>query len=90
MNGRIYLIIIYLLFYEIFCRKKLAMQIVPYIPIHPAQLNNDNISTTTITEEDELKNDNDDYIFKIPSVPTPYTVEEPCDNTIKRSSTMKR
>lgn len=78
------------------------MQIVPYMPIHPAQLNNDNV--TTITDEkikdkeetvedsilDESKNDNDDYPFKIPSIPTPYTVEEPCENTIKRTPTMKR
>jgi hypothetical protein len=73
------------------------MQIVPYMPIHPAQLTNDNITTTDEEDNnenqvssDESKSDNDDYMFKIPSIPTPYTVEEPCDSAIKRGSTMKR
>ncbi len=65
------------------------MQIVPYMPIHPAQLNNDNPTKTT-DYENQASNDSDDYLFKIPSVPTPYTVEEPCDSAIKRGSTMKR
>jgi hypothetical protein len=69
-------------------RKKLSMQIVPYMPIHPAQLNNDN--TTTTDDENQVSNDTDDHLFKIPSIPTPYTVEEPCDSAIKRGSTMKR
>ena len=66
------------------------MQIVPYIPIHPAQLNNDNPTTTNTDDENQASNDGDDHQFKIPSIPTPYTVEEPCDSAIKRGSTMKR
>lgn len=69
------------------------MQLVPYMPIHPTQLNNDKIETKNdeeVNENADLKNDNDDYLFKIPSLPTPYTVEEPCETTTKRSSTMKR
>ncbi|CAF2372205.1 unnamed protein product [Rotaria sp. Silwood2] len=84
------------------------MQIVPYMPIHPTQLNNDNTTTDEKTKEkeedklvddkisfsaisDEIKYENNDHLFKIPSIPTPYTVEEPpCDNVTKRSSTMKR
>jgi len=78
------------------------MQIVPYMPIHPAQLNNDTITTTnnkTKDEEetienamssDESTNENNDPLFKIPSIPTRYTVEEPCDSTIKRGPPMKR
>lgn len=81
------------------------MQLVPYMPIHPAQLNSENVTSDDKSKEDEddelienpslviseeVKNDNDDYQFKIPSIPTPYTVEEPCDNTRKRPSAMKR
>lgn len=74
-------------------RRRLAMQIVPYIPVHPAQLTTDSISigkSTTDEEEEKTQDTNDDHLFKIPSVPTPYTVEEPSDNTIHRGSTMKR
>jgi hypothetical protein len=80
------------------------MQIVPYMPIHPAQLNSDTLTNDEKAEDDEeeivestspiisedVKNDNDGHLFKIPSAPTPYTVEEPCDSTIKRASAMKR
>lgn len=72
------------------------MQIVPYMPIHPGQLTTDSTSTVkSTTDEGEEKEDssndtNEHHLFKIPSVPTPYTVEEPSDNTIKRGSTMKR
>ena len=75
------------------------MQIVPYMPVHPAQLITDSTSTIKPTTDEgeekedssnDLKDPNDDYLFKIPSVPTPYTVEEPNDTTIKRGSTMKR
>jgi len=71
------------------------MQIVPYMPVHPAQLNNDNNITTDEKIKDgeeiiENSNSSDDYQFKMPSIPTPYTVEEPCDTVIKRGSTMKR
>ena len=78
------------------------MQIVPYMPVHPAQLNTDSKSTKTTTDEvedskeketisDDLKNDQADHFFKIPSVPnTPYTVEEPCDSAINRGPAMKR
>jgi len=83
------------------------MQIVPYMPIHPAQLNNDNVATddkikeeegegeelianTSGVTSEEFKDENDDYLFKMPSLPTPYTVEEPCENTTKRACAMKR
>jgi hypothetical protein len=80
------------------------MQIVPYMPIHPAQLNGDNPTADNRTEEDEeeeineniisspdeLKDENDHHLFKMPLMPTPYTVEEPSDGVIKRSSNMKR
>ena len=95
------------------------MQLVPYVPIHPAQLYNKNNTNTTSnnnnnttidtktkestedqttsdkdksqTSSNENKSQTNDRIFKIPLVPTPYTVEEPpCDDTIKRGSTMKR
>ena len=74
-------------------------QIVPYIPIHPAQLTTDSVTNAKeeTTDQDEPsptvvspESNFDDNIFKIPSVPTPYTVEEPCDNVNKRNSTMKR
>ncbi|CAF0849379.1 unnamed protein product [Rotaria sp. Silwood1] len=89
-------------------RRKLTMQIVPYMPIHPAQLSNDNVTTDDKSKEqeedklvdntilssvvsDEIKYENDDHLFKIPLIPTPYTVEEPpCDSARKRSPTMKR
>jgi hypothetical protein len=69
------------------------MQIVPYMPIHPSQLNKDKP-----TADDKAKDEDVDEssvtsgkdLFKIPSVPTAYTVEEPCDSTIKRPSAMKR
>lgn len=81
------------------------MQIVPYMPIHPAQLNNNN-STNNVTMEEkeeknekeiplpvkinEIKKENDDHLFKRPFSPTPYIVEEPSENTNKRTSRMKR
>jgi len=81
-------------------RRKLTMQIVPYMPIHPVQLNNDkpkdeekrieNQISSSSSSSDESKNENDDYHFKIPSIPTAYTVEEPSDSAIKRGPTMKR
>ncbi|CAF1407645.1 unnamed protein product [Rotaria sordida] len=83
-------------------RRKLTMQIVPYMPIHPAQLNNDKTKeqeedkiidnkTSSPIISDEIKYENNDHIFKIPTIPTAYTVEEPpCETTTKRSSTMKR
>ncbi|CAF0906134.1 unnamed protein product [Adineta ricciae] len=86
-------------------RRKFTMQLVPYMPIHPAQLNSENVTSDDKSKDDdedelienssvviseEVKNENDDYQFKIPSIPTPYTVEEPCDNTRKRPSAMKR
>jgi hypothetical protein len=58
------------------------MQIVPYMPIHPSQLGKDSPVIDDKTEDESL--------FKIPSIPTPYTVEEPCDSAIKRPPTMKR
>ena len=100
-NGRIY--ILFSLNLPYLFRKKLSMQIVPYMPIHPTQLKTNN--TTEDEKKKELsENDKtssvttnriqtkiDDHIFKVPPVPTPYTVEEPlCDSTSKRSSTMKR
>ncbi len=78
------------------------MQIVPFMPIHPAQLTKDNVTTEDKTKNeeeiienqpvvsDEFQNENNNYLFKIPSIPTPYTVEEPSDSAIKRGSTMKR
>lgn len=77
------------------------MQIVPYVPVHPAQLKNNNTNTDKDEEgienpisspilSDDIKNENDEFLFKIPSAPTPYTVEEPCDNITKRGATMKR
>ena len=75
------------------------MQIVPYMPIHPAQLNQTSIlvkddrekPVPSSTSMDTRRNrDNDDSIFKRPCTPTPYTVEEPCDLTMKRAARMKR
>jgi len=75
-------------------RKKVAMQIVPYMPIHPAQLNKDSPKKDDKKTDDEKEEDiKDENLFKIPSIPstpTPYTVEEPCDNVTKRPPTMKR
>lgn len=76
------------------------MQLVPYIPIPLVQLTNENV--TNREEEEEIVENNqrsptvafeeihDGTIFKIPSIPTPYTVEEPCDHAMKRNLTMKR
>ncbi len=73
------------------------MQIVPYMPIHPAQLNNDNNSTTTPTivekppeKEEKSKTENDDHLFKKPFLPTPYIVEEPVESIARRTPRMKR
>jgi hypothetical protein len=70
------------------------------MPIHPAQLNNNNNNNHNDKEQEdnqkkissvkEIKKDNDDHLFKKPFQPTPYTVEEPCDNTTKRTPRMKR
>lgn len=68
------------------------MQLVPYMPIHPAQLNEEKpieSQTSISVTSDEPKNDN--HLFKIPSVPTFYTVEEPpSDDVMRRNPTMKR
>lgn len=75
------------------------MQLVPYIPIHPAQLASESTTTNNEKKDEESQPSSagvspepnfDESIFKIPSVPTPYTVEEPCDNVNKRNPTMKR
>ena len=69
------------------------MQIVPYMPIHPSQLNKDKPTTdnkTKAEDVDESSVTSGEHLFKIPSVPTAYTVEEPCDSTIKRPPAMKR
>jgi hypothetical protein len=77
------------------------MQIVPYMPIHPAQLNNNNVTVEEKEQKNEnkisspvkineRKDENDDHLFKRPFLPTPYTVEEPCENTNKRTLRMKR
>jgi hypothetical protein len=97
----------------ILSRKKLAMQIVPYMPIHPAQLISSDSTTAAISETkshddsndderldeqpsplsiviDDVNTQNDHDLFKRPLMPTAYTVEEPNDNAVQRSSTMKR
>lgn len=65
------------------------MQLVPYMPIHPSQLANESPK-----KNDECENSTspvvDDHLFKRPELPTPYTVEEPCEGVAKRASTMKR
>ncbi len=71
------------------------MQIVPYMPIHPAQLNNSNNNHETAEEKEQKdekkrKKESDDHLFKRPFPPTPYIVEEPCENTSKRTLRMKR
>ncbi|CAF3782654.1 unnamed protein product [Adineta steineri] len=86
-------------------RRKFTMQLVPYMPIHPAQLSNDTATKQDEDEEEEeeriienpspvifeeLKNDDGDHLFKMPSLPTLYTVEEPSDNITKRACAMKR
>ncbi|CAF0720050.1 unnamed protein product [Adineta steineri] len=86
-------------------RKRFSMQIVPYIPIHPAQLNNNNNHVTVEEKEQKIENnisstvkispiikeENDDHLFKRPFSPVPpYTVEEPTENTTKRIPRMKR
>lgn len=79
------------------------MQIVPYVPIHPAQFFT-NTTTTTTDDDDETAEKssasslvseespalNDDQLFKRPSLPTAYIVEEPSDGAIKRGPAMKR
>jgi hypothetical protein len=78
------------------------MQIVPYVPIHPAQLFTNTTTTTTDDEEaaeksssssvvsEEIAVLNDGQLFKIPPIPTAYTVEEPTEGAIKRGPAMKR
>ncbi|CAF2682993.1 unnamed protein product [Rotaria sp. Silwood2] len=88
-----------------FERKKLSMQIVPYMPIYPVQVNNNNSTMDEKEQEQEQENQNqnsspiiakeikkqdDDLLFKRPFPPTPYTVEEPPENTTRRTSKMKR
>lgn len=69
------------------------MQIVPYMPIHPAQL-------SIHHEEEEQEADSsspiptdpksEDDLFKKPFPPPPYIVEEPPENLVKRTTRMKR
>jgi len=71
------------------------MQIVPYMPIHPAQLNSNNNNIPIIDEKEqknqgEIKKENDDHLFKKPFLPVPYTVEEPSEYILKRPQRMKR
>ncbi|CAF3489317.1 unnamed protein product [Rotaria sp. Silwood1] len=94
-----------------FERKKLSMQIVPYMPIYSLQANNNNNNNNPSMDEKEqeqenqnqnqnqnpspiivkpVKKEDDDLLFKRPFPPTPYTVEEPPENTTKRTSKMKR
>ncbi|CAF1031485.1 unnamed protein product [Rotaria sordida] len=86
-----------------FERKKLSMQIVPYMPIYPVQFNNNNPMMDEKEQEQENQNQNsspiivketkkedDDLLFKRPFPSTPYTVEEPLENSTKRTSKMKR
>jgi hypothetical protein len=81
------------------CSKKLFMQIVPYMPIHPAQLHTTPVAVTIEDHHDdtaspvlcpETESNNDDHLFKRPLPPVTYTVEEPCDTSVKRTSPMKR
>jgi hypothetical protein len=72
------------------------------MPIHPSQLTTNNHIIMEEKEQEnetkisppivinEIKKDNDDHLFKRPFLPTPYTVEEPSENTNKRASRMKR
>ncbi len=72
------------------------MQIVPYMPVHPAQLNSHDEKNEkqkkipSSTPVNPIKKENDDHLFKRPLTPTPYTVEEPPENTSKRPARMKR
>lgn len=86
-----------LIFFELeIFRRKLFMQIVPYMPVHPAQLNNSNEKEKKKKKipspipVNQIKKENDDYLFKRPLTPPLYTVEEPPDNTTKRPARMKR
>ena len=93
-NGkhRIYLNIFIDFFFlsSCFFRKKLSLQLVPYIPVHPAQLKS-NIKTSDEKKSLSTRpNQADDHVFKKPSPPTPYIVEEPSDINHKRSLRMKR
>ncbi|CAF2120818.1 unnamed protein product [Rotaria magnacalcarata] len=82
-------------------RKKMSMQIVPYMPIYSIQSNNNNNKSNTNMDEQEKKQENqnlssgkvketEDRVFKRPLPPTSYTVEEPPENTTKRIPKMKR
>ena len=74
------------------------MQIVPYMPVHPAQLNTHDDKKEKQKKESPpptpvnppIKKENDDHLFKRPFAPLPYTVEEPPENTNKRPARMKR
>ena len=72
------------------------MQIVPYMPIHPAQLG---VHHEKEGEEEKhpdsylpvpVNPKSDDDLFKKPFLPTPYIVEEPPENLVKRTTRMKR
>ncbi|UJR30886.1 hypothetical protein I4U23_018397 [Adineta vaga] len=83
-------------------RRRFSMQIVPYMPIHPTQLNNTSVVMKSEEQKDEKETlkpietieiktkKNDDHLFKKPFLPLPYTVEEPCDTTNRRPLRMKR
>lgn len=74
-------------------RKKFSLQLVPYMPVHPAQLKSNKQSDEQKSSSpiaSTLPNQTDDHLFKKPFLPTPYTVEEPCDTSHKRTSRMKR
>ena len=79
------------------------MQLVPYMPIHPAQLNKDVLVTPELPSNDDddelieiatssaaLADVDREHVFKRPTIPTPYTVEEPNDSPTNRCPTMKR
>lgn len=66
------------------------MQIVPYMPIHPAQLKSTNDEKEQENHTETKKTHDGNHLFKKPFLPTPYTVEEPSENTIKRALRMKR
>ena len=71
-------------------KENLSTQLVPFIPIHSAQLIR---SKAKSDEQIETKNSppaNDNHLFKRPNPVPCYTVEEPCETTVKHSNRMKR
>lgn len=78
------------------------MQIVPYMPIFPTQLGNNNQNCTQMEEKEQKQEEqnpkstpvkqkeNDDHLFRRPLPPAPYTVEEPPESTSRRPPKMKR